>query len=1120
PLDADTDDDGLSDGAELAGADGLPNSGDETNPLYADTDGDGLTDGLESGVTTPVAAGASDANGTSFAGSDTGSANFIFDADPSTMTDPVDPDSDNDGLQDGVEDTNGDGATGTVIIGGTGTAGSGETDPNNPDSDGDGLTDGNESDGTGLLSGIGTTDPLDTDTDDGGVDDGTEVLSDLTNPVAGNGGDDQIDTDGDGVFDLADADPLDPCAPNFPSPACLDDDGDGFANNGTPTTSVPVEPDPVADNDPCVPDNTAAVCDTDNDGITDGDEIANGTDPDNQDTDGDGIPDNIENTDADNDGINDAADTDSDNDSIPDGVEAGPVPGTPLDSDNDGAADFVDPDSDNDGIPDGIEGSQDSDTDGVADYLDADSDGDGIPDTIEDDVATGVDGDGDNIDDGYDVDATLGVDADGDGVDDAIAPRDTDGDGNPDFVDIDADNDGIPDTVEADLDVLADGDGDQINDVYDNDMTLGTDANNDGVNDAIVPTNSDLDATPDYLDLDSDNDSLLDVTEAGGVDADGNGMIDSPDVNAGTLTTPPDADLDGTGDWREVDSDNDGSNDIIATTFEAEDADFDGVVDDITDTDSDGIADVVDQFDGFGTAADSDRDGILDDTEGTVDTDGDGLPNFQDTDSDGDGIPDSTEAGPNVATPIDTDGDGMPDYIDTDSDNDGIADALEGTNDFDNDGVPDYIDVDEQLETAVSGSGSVGWLLLAVMAAVVLMRRHTIERATTLILATIGCGLLLSADAQAESLCGHYTASDNDDYYYVGDDPDRDGAGFEGCWYGGLGFGYSYVAPEKEAQGFLLDKSKDNDSGLHFFVGRQLTPHWFAEFKYADLGEAGITNRNPAIAAAYPNAAITYEVPSLMAGYQWRVQEDLKPFAKIGLSAISNSAKGGPVPFNEQTSVQLAFGLGMRYDFGRDPWFVRGDVDFYDRDAWYAGVSVGMLFGSKAESRPVAVTPTKPRPVPVPEPKATPEPLANRDIDGDGVLNVTDECPETDADVVVDKRGCALQGEIALPDVRFETNSDRLRQGAEASLNEAAATLMNNPGLRAEVAGYTDDRGDAEYNRGLSERRARTVRNYLIERGVNANQLTWRGYGEIDPIADNATAAGRERNRRVVLRIL
>ena len=103
---------------------------------------------------------------------------------------------------------------------------------------------------------------------------------------------------------------------------------------------------------------------------------------------------------------------------------------------------------------------------------------------------------------------------------------------------------------------------------------------------------------------------------------------------------------------------------------------------------------------------------------------------------------------------------------------------------------------------------------------------------------------------------------------------------------------------------------------------------------------------------------------------------------------------------------------------------------------------------------------------------------------------------------------------------RFETNSDRLRPGAERTLNDAADTLIRNPNLLTEVAGYTDSRGDANYNRGLSERRAKTVRDYLINHGVDANQLTWRGYGESNPIANNETAEGREQNRRVVLRIL
>jgi outer membrane protein OmpA-like peptidoglycan-associated protein len=811
-----------------------------------------------------------------------------------------------------------------------------------------------------------------------------------------------------------------------------------------------------------------------------------------------------------------------------------------VDTDNDGVPDFVDPDSDNDGIPDAVEGFGDTDVDGVADFRDPDSDDDGIPDAIEDDVALGIDTDGDNIDDGYDADVTGGSDADNDGVDDSVAPQDTDGDGKRDYLDIDADNDGIPDTVEADLDVLADGDGDQINDVYDVDATLGPDADGDGVDDTVSPTNTDADAAPDYLDLDSDNDSLLDVTEAGGIDADGNGIIDLLDFNEASLTTPTDSDFDGVGDWREIDNDGDGINDIVGTPFENEDADNDGVVDDVTDSDGDGIADPVDQLDGFGTATDADGDGILDDTEGSGDTDGDGLPDYQDTDSDNDGIPDSTEAGPDPDNPVDTDGDGMPDYTDTDSDNDGIGDDLEGTDDFDNDGVPDYIDVDEELETAVTGSGSVGWLFLAGLALLALARRARAASANMLLLAIAVLAVAPAPEARADSVCGHYTVKEQDRVFYTGDDPERDEAGFANCWYAGLGLGYSYVAPEKEAQNFLLDKDEDNDSGYHVFVGRQLTPNWFAEFKYADLGEAGITNRNPAIAAQYPNAAVTYKVPSLMAGYQWREMERWKPFAKIGVSAISNSAKGGPVPYEKQTSLQLAFGAGLKYDFGRSAWSLRGDIDWYDRDAWYLGVSVARFFGGDPDDRVRVMPRAEPDTVSdgvrdgdndgvQDRADACPDSLSGAvvdqygcdvDTDRDGVSNSDDECPNSTPAAPVDVRGCEIADEIRLPDVKFETNSDRLMPGSEQVLDDAATTLIRNPGLLVEVAGHTDSRGDADHNLGLSERRAKTVRDYLITRGVDEGRLSWRGYGETQPIGDNDVAEGRETNRRVVLRVL
>ena len=100
---------------------------------------------------------------------------FRPDADPTTTTNPLNPDTDGDGLTDGQEDPNADGAS-PNNIGGTGTTGSGETDPNNPDTDGDGLPDGRE------VNEIGSN-PLDTDTDDGTTPDGVEVNQQGTNPV-------------------------------------------------------------------------------------------------------------------------------------------------------------------------------------------------------------------------------------------------------------------------------------------------------------------------------------------------------------------------------------------------------------------------------------------------------------------------------------------------------------------------------------------------------------------------------------------------------------------------------------------------------------------------------------------------------------------------------------------------------------------------------------------------------------------------------------------------------------------------------------------------------------------------------------------------------------------------
>ena len=142
------------------------------------------------------------------------------------------------------------------------------------------------------------------------------------------------------------------------------------------------------------------------------------------------------------------------------------------------------------------------------------------------------------------------------------------------------------------------------------------------------------------------------------------------------------------------------------------------------------------------------------------------------------------------------------------------------------------------------------------------------------------------------------------------------------------------------------------------------------------------------------------------------------------------------------------------------------------------------------------------------------------DGDKDGVVDRLDECPNSAPGVQVDIKGCEIKGVIRLPGVNFESNSDRLLPGATSVLNDAVATLKKNPTITFEVAGHTDSDGAAEYNEGLSARRATTVRDYLASKGIAEDRMTSRGYGEAEPIADNGTRDGKAQNRRVVLRII
>jgi hypothetical protein len=491
PRDIDTDDDGLKDGTEDANRNGNAET-TETLVATADSDGDGLQDGTELGAT--------------LASPDTKITVFVPDADPASKTNPLKIDTDDGTVADGTEDINHNGRVDfeerdpnnpnddidtdldhlsdivEIMIG---------SNPNDPDSDDDGLIDGREPLPGADTDGDGTINVLDVDADDDGILDGTEAgvavaslgtnlaarrfvpdadLTTTTNPI-------DRDTDAGSVRDGA----------------------EDANHNGR------VDRDESDPNNPT--DDLPTPLDSDNDGLTDREEMALATNHLDADSDDDGIIDGAElnySIDTDLDGTINALDPDSDGDGIFDGTEVGVV--TPNAATNVANARFV----------------ADADPSTKTRMLDPDTDHGGVSDGIEDINHNGrIDNGERNPNDPLDDRAPL--DTDGDTIaDDVEGTGDQDGDGIPNNLDLDSDDDSISDQDEA-------GDTDL--------MTLANDADHDNI--------------PDFIDLDSDGDGLQDAKEAGDAD----------------IATPPiDSDSDGLADFRDIDSDNDGFKDNIGVS--------------------------------------------------------------------------------------------------------------------------------------------------------------------------------------------------------------------------------------------------------------------------------------------------------------------------------------------------------------------------------------------------------------------------------------------------------------------------------------------------------------------------------------------------------------------------
>lgn len=223
------------------------------------------------------------------------------------------------------------------------------------------------------------------------------------------------------------------------------------------------------------------------------------------------------------------------------------------------------------------------------------------------------------------------------------------------------------------------------------------------------------------------------------------------------------------------------------------------------------------------------------------------------------------------------------------------------------------------------------------------------------------------------------------------------------------------------------------------------------------------------------------------------------PYAKAGWDRTTGT---GAFPASQfKNTNDLHFGAGVEYKFAPN-WSVVGE--WTKSASKVAGsklrndnftIGLSYYFGGS----PVVAAPAAPAPVAAAAPAPAPAPA------------VKAEPKETWKTLLTDKP-------VTIEGANFDFNSSKIRPGAVKKLNEVVEFAAAYGNAQLEISGHTDSVGKDAYNQKLSEQRAKVVSDYLVKKGVAANRIVTKGYGETKPVADNKTAKGRAQNRRVEIR--
>lgn len=369
----------------------------------------------------------------------------------------------------------------------------------------------------------------------------------------------------------------------------------------------------------------------------------------------------------------------------------------------------------------------------------------------------------------------------------------------------------------------------------------------------------------------------------------------------------------------------------------------------------------------------------------------------------------------------------------------------------------------------------------------------------------------------------------------------------------------------------------NNNLGYSAYIKKQISPSFGLKAQYLG-GKVGGKNKN-ALAGEVSefqtrtpwSAAVSGEF--ILANTNWRfVNSIVKPYVSLGLgvlnyettttvSSVESTAKAQfklyvPVDFGFKFAITKDINIDLGYQLNwTNQNFDGKPGGQYKNDLFsYAHAGLEFALGNKQKpylgnSNPVA-TLVKDYTTKYDELIAERNTLlaANKELrgqinaintdllddDNDGVANKFDKCPGTPAGVQVDGAGCPIivknETKIiekiiiteedkavvaeAIKNLEFDLGKASIRPNSYASLDRVAALLIEK-NFKLRLSGYTDNTGSLQTNMRLSKERAESVKNYLVSKGVNPSNISAAGYGPSDPIATNATAEGRQLNRRV-----